>query len=248
MKLSHFICCLLLVVSCKKADQQLTKITAKNIAIDSTFVASTKITNLIAPYKEQLTGDMQETLTYTPIKLTKQNIDRQSTLGNLLADMCVAVANPLFKEKTNNSIDFSMFNSGGIRASIPAGNITKEHAFKLMPFDNELVVATLTGDKVKELVAYFIKNKAAHPLSKNIELTITGDTYTLLINGKPLDENKTYTVLTSDYLQDGGDKMNFFKNPVALTVLDYKMRDAIIDYFQKVDTLQTTIDNRVKLN
>ena len=42
--------------------------------------------------------------------------------------------------------------------------------------------------------------------------------------------------------------MNFFKNPVKLTPLNYKMRDAIIAYFQKVDTLQTAIDNRVKLN
>ena len=154
MKLSHFICGLLLIVSCKKADQHLTKITAKNIAVDSTLVPNAKIEALIAPYKVQLTDDMQEALTYTPVKLTKQNISMQSTLGNLLADMCVVVADTLYKEKTKNTIDFAMFNNGGIRASIPAGNITKEHAFKLMPFDNELVVATLSGDKVAALVAY----------------------------------------------------------------------------------------------
>jgi 2',3'-cyclic-nucleotide 2'-phosphodiesterase (5'-nucleotidase family) len=248
MKLSHFICGLLLIVSCKKADQHLTKITAKNIAVDSTLVPNVKIEALIAPYKVQLTDDMQEALTYTPVKLTKQNISMQSTLGNLLADMCVVVADTLYKEKTKNTIDFAMFNNGGIRASIPAGNITKEHAFKLMPFDNELVVATLSGDKVAALVTYFIKNKSAHPLSKNIALNITGTSYTLNINGKPLQKDKTYNVLTSDYLQGGGDRMNFFKNPVKLTPLNYKMRDAIIAYFQKVDTLQTAIDNRVKLN
>jgi hypothetical protein len=39
--------------------------------------------------------------------------------------------------------------------------------------------------------------------------------------------------------------MNFFKNPEKLTKLDYKVRDAILDYFEKVDTLTTTIDKRV---
>ncbi|MCG1036810.1 5'-nucleotidase C-terminal domain-containing protein [Polaribacter sargassicola] len=248
MKISHIICCFLLLVSCKKTEQQLTKITAKNIAIDSIIVPSTKINQLIAPYKEQLTSDMQEKLTFTPVKLTKQNISMQSTLGNLLADLSIEMANPIFKEKTKTTIDFSMFNNGGIRATIPAGNISKEHAFKLMPFDNEFVVVTLSGDKIEELVSYLIKNKAAHPLSKNIALTIKKDkTYTLKINGKNFSKDKTYTVLTTDYLQGGGDKMNFFKEPLKLTILDYKMRDAIIDYFKKVDSLQTDIDNRVTI-
>ncbi|SDR96972.1 5'-nucleotidase, C-terminal domain [Polaribacter sp. KT25b] len=248
MKLSHFICCLILLISCKEANNHLTKISAKNIGIDSMLVSSKSIENMIAPYKEELTADMQEVLSYSTVSFTLNATNRQSNLGNLLADLCMEVATPIFKKKTNTNIDFSMFNSGGIRSTIPIGNITKQHAFKLMPFDNELVVVTLTGDKINELVAYFIKNKEAHPLSKNINLTISDEEYSLKINGETFDKNKTYSVLTTDYLQGGGDKMNFFKNPVKLTFLDYKMRDAIIDYFQKVDTLQSAIDNRVKLN
>ena len=245
MKVSHFICCLLFLVSCKKTTQHLTKITAKNSTIDSTIVPSKSIDKIIQPYKEKLTADMQETLTFTAVALTKKNVAMQSTLGNLLADLCMEMANPIFKEKTNGRIDFSLFNNGGIRATIPAGNITKEHAFKLMPFDNELVVVELTGDKIVDLVTFFIKNKTAHPLSKNINLTITGETYALKINGTSFNKNRTYRVLTNDYLQTGGDKMNFFKNPVKLTVLDYKMRDVIIDYFKKTDTLQAFLDNRI---
>jgi len=245
MKLYQFIILFLLLFSCKNTEKHLDKITAKTIVIDSTIAPSVKIENMITPYKEKLIGDMQEALTYTSIPLTKKSIAMQSTLGNLLADMCLEMGNPVFKEKTNTSIDFSMFNSGGIRATIPSGKITKEHAFKLMPFDNEFVVATLTGDKITELFTYFIKNKKAHPLSKSINLTITDTDYTLKIKGKAFDKNKTYNVLTTDYLQGGGDKMNFFKNPVKLTKLDYKMRDAIIDYFKKTDTLRPTIDNRI---
>lgn len=245
MKYSYLLCLFLAVASCKKAKSNLTKITAKTIAVDSSFTSSTKIDSMVAPYKEKLASEMKQVLSYTPRELVRTDGEMQSTLGNLTADLYFDVANPIYQEKTKKSIDFSMFNYGGIRAAIPQGKVTTEHAFKLMPFENELVVAEITGDKIIELVQYFIENKRAHPLSKNVSLTITGNDFTLKLNGKDFDKNKTYSVLTSDYLQSGGDRMNFFKNPKELTKLDYKARNAIIDYFKKVDTLQATTDNRV---
>jgi 2',3'-cyclic-nucleotide 2'-phosphodiesterase (5'-nucleotidase family) len=245
MKRSYVLLFLLAISSCQKSEKQLVKITAKNIAIDNTIKASEEIVWIISPYKGKLISEMQEVLCYSPKEMVKNDGNMQSSLGNLMADMCFEMANPIFKEKTNESIDFVLFNNGGIRASLPAGKITKEHAFKLMPFDNELVVVNLTGEKVLELTNYFIKNKKAHPVSKSIQLTI-GENYNhLKIKGETFDKNKFYNVLTTDYLQGGGDKMNFFKNPKQLTLLDYKMRDAIIDYFRKKDTLHTAIDNRI---
>ena len=245
MKLIYTFLVLFVLVSCKKAPTQLTKITAKTTVVDSTVASTTTITDFVAPYKKQLTTKMEQVLSYTPINLTREDGKLQSTLGNLMADMCLDIANPLYQEKTNNTIDFAMFNNGGIRAPIPKGAVTMQHAFQLMPFENELVVATLTGEKVAELVSFFIENNRAHPLSKEINLILDGKDYTLMIHGKPLERTKTYNVLTSDYLQNGGDHMDFFKNPVTLTPLDYKVRDAIIDYFKKTDTIKVSLDNRV---
>ena len=70
--------------------------------------------------------------------------------------------------------------------------------------------------------------------------------YSLSINGVSFDKGRNYFVLTSDYLQSGGDKMDFFKNPVNLHKLDYKVRDAIIDYFKSKDTLESNLDGRFK--
>jgi 2',3'-cyclic-nucleotide 2'-phosphodiesterase (5'-nucleotidase family) len=245
MKRSYVLLFLLAISSCQKSEKQLVKITAKNIAIDNTIKASEEIVRVIHPYKRKLASEMQEVLCYSPQKMLKNDGNMQSTLGNLMADMCFEMSNPIFKEKTKATIDFVLFNNGGIRASLPAGKITKEHAFKLMPFDNELVVVNLTGEKVLELTNYFIKNSNAHPVCKNVQLTI-GENYNhLKIKGETFDKNKSYNVLTTDYLQGGGDNMNFFKNPKQLILLDYKMRDAIIDYFRKKDTLHSATDNRI---
>jgi len=64
------------------------------------------------------------------------------------------------------------------------------------------------------------------------------------IKGKPFDENKTYQVATSSYLADGGDNMGFFKDGLKVEDLNYFIRNAMIDYFIKVDTLTAEVDDR----
>ena len=51
-------------------------------------------------------------------------------------------------------------------------------------------------------------------------------------------------MLTSDYLANGGDNMDFFigKNQNKLGI---KLRDAIIEYCEQKDTLRIILDNRL---
>ena len=235
-----------LIFSCKKEKQVVTKITAKIIVIDSSFASNTDITKTIAPFKEKMIKEINTKISYTPKDIVRTDGDLESSLGNLLADLSYERANPLFYKETGKNIDFALFNYGGIRAGIPAGNITNKSAFELMPFDNVFVVVKLSGDKIVELINYLITNKTAHPLSKQIQLTITKKGYQLFINHKKFDKNKSYFVLTTDYLQSGGDNMVFFKNPMNIYKLDYLMRNAIVDFFKSVDTVKTVLDNRFK--
>lgn len=246
MKLWHPLLFVLLLASCKQNTPPLTKITANTLPLDSSVIAAGNIDSIILPYKKQLTAVMDSVLAYTPKDLVRTDGDMQSSLGNLMADLCYAVGNPIFTKMTGETdIDFAMLNHGGIRNGIPEGAVTTEHAFALMPFENELVVATISGEKVGELVDFFLENKRAHPLSKHIELRIKKEGYALEINGQAWNPDKTYKVLTSDYLQTGGDNMTFFKDPKALVKLDMKVRDAILTHFRAVDTLKTALDKRV---
>ena len=56
--------------------------------------------------------------------------------------------------------------------------------------------------------------------------------------------DRYYYVATSDFLLNGGDKMDFFNKSSENTFLNYKIRDLLIDYFIKIDTLKPKIDNR----
>jgi len=42
--------------------------------------------------------------------------------------------------------------------------------------------------------------------------------------------------------------MAFFNNPVNLYKTDYKIRNAMIDYFKKIDTIKAKIDDRYLRN
>ena len=72
---------------------------------------------------------------------------------------------------------------------------------------------------------------------------------TTLIKGVAFDSTRTYKVVTSDYLANGGDKMDFFKSPLKLETTGYKIRDAILDYLAEQQknnlTIQPALDGRM---
>jgi 2',3'-cyclic-nucleotide 2'-phosphodiesterase (5'-nucleotidase family) len=163
----------------------------------------------------------------------------------MMADVTLKLSNPIYNARTNKNIDFILLNHGGIRSMISKGDITVRTAYKVMPFENSVVVCELEGRHVYELINYLILNKKAHPISGiNIVLDKNYNLLDAKINGKNIDENKVYSVATSDYLLNGGDKMTFFEKSKKNIILDYKIRNILIDYFKEVDTVSFKIDNR----
>ncbi|MEQ6124865.1 5'-nucleotidase C-terminal domain-containing protein [Pseudotenacibaculum sp. MALMAid0570] len=235
----------LLLVSCKNEPQTLTKISGKTTLIDSLINQDSLIIKEYLPYKEKMITEVNKVLSYTTQNLVRTDGRLQSSLGNLIADLSFEKANELFEKQTGKKVDFAMSNYGGIRAGIWKGEVKVIHAFNLMPFDNTIVVVELTADKVRELFKYFITQNRAHPLSKNIQLTISKNTIDIKINEKPIEDGKTYFVATSNYLQKGGDNMNFFAKPESLYDSNFLVRDAIVEYFKNQDTLRSKLDNRI---
>lgn len=233
-----------ITVSCKEKNTGLKMVRGKQIEISTEIKSDPNIIKDIKPYKDQLQSKINEVLCYNPRDLSRVESELESSLGNFYADVCLESADSIFFEKTSHHIDFALFNYGGIRTAIPEGSVTVEQIFKLMPFENKLVVAHLSGKKVNELFSYLAKRKQAHPVA-GLKLQLKNDAFsTIKIQGITFDPDKSYWVLTHDYLQHGGDNMAFFKEPLDLFTSDYKVRDALIDQLRKLDTLETSIDNR----
>jgi len=155
-----------------------------------------------------------------------------------------------FLKRTGKKIDFVLLNHGGIRSIISKGNVSSRTAYEIMPFENNIVVVQLKGTTILELIDYLINFNKPHPIA-GIQVVLNNDNSLnrATIGNDAIDANKIYTVATSDYLVKGGDNMVFFKNAISITSIDYKIRTALIDYFIRIDTLHSQIDNRFyKLN
>lgn len=126
----------------------------------------------------------------------------ETNLGNLVARA--------YKEKMNADIGLS--NSGGIRASVAAGNITYETVLTVLPFGNQLAVTELTGEELKnwlEPVVLTMKGTGGFPQISGVEITVSTELKKITafkVNGKELCLKKKYKIALPEFTAAGGDK------------------------------------------
>lgn len=247
MTIKHILklCILGLIVSCNEG-VHLSKIEGKRIEINDSINSNKSIEDYIKPYRQHVNNDLDSVISYAPKTYSKKDGAFNTAIGNLMADAVHAESNPVFNSQTGKTIDFVLLNHGGIRSIISKGNITARTAYQVMPFENSVVVVALKGTQINKLFTYLSKAKRAHPVSKHVQLTLgkNFEIKTATVNGQKIDDAKTYYVATNDYLYNGGDRMDFFQKNEGLHVLNYKIRNVLIDYFKKKDTLSPQIDNR----
>ena len=204
-------------------EYKITKIQDENIEVSEE--ADSLISAIIFPYKDSIETEMNEVLTYTNTILSKGK--PEGTLGNFVTDLCLNYANA----------DICIMNNGGLRTSIYTGEVTKGKIYELMPFENELVVLKLNKRGFNEMIQYIIK-KGGEPFS-GFKLKVNNEEIEI-IKTFSFKENKYIKVLTSDYLAN---KKEFFKD-IKQEKTGLKLRNVIIDYCSKIDTINVKLDNR----
>ena len=203
---------------------------------------------LISPYKEELSATINEVICKSAMEMSKNR--PEGLLGNFVADLILDIGQEMYIPDSLDKIDFCYLNHGGLRASLPQGDISRQRVFELMPFENELVVITLSKQGILDLVEY-VKQRGGDPVA-GIRLKFSGDISDVMINGKTLDPNKNYKVITTDYLANGGDRMHFFTADSRLNIekVGIKMRDAIMYYFEREGQegrlLKSNLDGRIQ--
>ena len=217
-----------------------------NIEINQQVLSDSSIVKYYQPFKKNLEESLMNTpISYSPETYKKNDGELNSTLSNMFADATYEMSNPVFNKISGKNIDIVLLNNGGIRSIISKGNISEKTAFELMPFENSIVVLELSGLSIVKMIDYLRKVKLQHPIS-GLQITLNNDysVNQVKINGVSIENEKKYYVATTDYLLDGGDKMYFLAETTKTSDINYKMRDILIDYFKKYDTLKLKTDNR----
>jgi len=177
----------------------------------------------IIPYSEKVKTETEKVIAVSSEAIIKDR--EQSPLGNFICDAMKFSAQIEFKGSICNVV---ISNRGGMRATLPKGEIRVRNIFEVMPFDNELVMLTITGKKLLEGLNTITEKY--HPfLGLQIKIK-NNDILEALINNETIDSTKTYNIITSDYIANGGDNFAFLQNPIETKHCNLKIRDAMITY------------------
>ena len=182
---------------------------------------------IIAPFSSKLEKEMNTILAQCELDMFKSI--PEGILGNFIADLTLAKTNQYCEEAGLPPADICLLNNGGLRTSLPKGPVYKKRIFELMPFENEMVVLTITGEKMKGLFEFLARINGMPIGGMTLEIN-KGKPQAMMIGGQPFDISREYRVATSDYLAEGGDKMRFFLDPIKRDNLGHKLRDAIIEF------------------
>lgn len=219
------------------------------ISVDSTEapLKHQGVDSVIAIYRGALEAEMNEILAYAAQTMSRGT--PEGLLNNFVADLCFEIGQELYQPDDGHQIDFALFNYGGLRASIRQGPITRANVFELMPFENEMVVLTLTPEKTLELFDYLAEASVGMPVS-GLRVSIDNNAVKdVSIGGEAFDPNRNYKVLSSDYLAGGGDNMTFFLAPMNSEILGMRIRDAIILHLQRQHEagkeIKSSLDGRI---
>lgn len=183
---------------------------------------------------------------------------QETNMGDFAADAILWQARQNLGE---DRVDLALTNGGGIRATIPAGEITMNDMKTVFPFGNTIVTIDVTGEQLLEALEAATCSTptaiGAFPQVSGIEFTINtavpyenGDLYpnstyykpanpgsriTITeINGEPFDPNEVYTVATNDFTAAGGDTYYVFSEGTNLTMTAVALDDALINYVSEV--------------
>jgi 5'-nucleotidase len=179
---------------------------------------------IVDEYTASVSYKMEEVIGNCPQAIRKGS--PESPLYNLTGDALIWMA----KEYMDVDADVSLYNSGGLRAEISAGDLTIGDVYAVYPFDNVLSIVTMKGSDLKTMFNY-VASSGGLPVNSDVKLVISNKKVkSVTVGGKAIENNKTYTVATIDYLVEL--ERYGFENAISRSDSPEIIRDYFVEYFR----------------
>jgi 5'-nucleotidase len=245
-----------------RIDLNITKSTGKLESIDWQVIPVTdKIKDDVAfaPLNEKygpLLKSLELTVGHTEVELDlkSENVrTKETNMGDFIADA--------FRQAIGS--DVALINGGSIRAdtTVEPGVLTKRDVLSILPFNNRVVKLQLTGAIIRAALEHGVASlgtesqpgrfpqvsgmryefDARRPAGKRIT--------SITVNGKPLDDQRTYTLATTSYVAiDAGDGYDMFRKG-TLVIPPEKApseTDILMKAVSSVPAIAPKTDGRIK--
>ncbi|MEZ4650219.1 MAG: 5'-nucleotidase C-terminal domain-containing protein [Candidatus Eisenbacteria bacterium] len=181
------------------------------------------VTALVHRYRDEIAPTLDEVIATAPNGIASNRIESQ--MGNWMTD--------LMREATRS--DFAFQNPGGIRSSLDAGPVRFADVYRVMPFDNTIVVTEMTGDEVRAyLEAAARRGDTLHVSGLHYAVDFREPegarvTKLVLADGSPLDGSRTYRLAVNNFMAGGGSDLPELNGRPTTVDTGMLVRDVLIN-------------------
>jgi 5'-nucleotidase/UDP-sugar diphosphatase len=209
------------------------------------YVEDKAILEAMSPYMEQANELLSQPIGEALVTLVgdkSESRSQETNLGNLITDG--------MRAKVGADIAFQ--NGGGIRAGIAEGTITYRSVLTVQPFGNILTTLEMSGAQVMDVLNY----AASLDSGAGAFLHVSGVKWTLnrqtkkaedvMVDDAPIDLEKTYTVVTNNFMASGGDGYAMLKD-IPQYETGFVDADALMEYIGMLDKVEPKVEGRLTI-
>ena len=199
------------------------------------IVPDPAIETLLAPALARVEEEQVRKLGIPVPKPLGREYEQESALGDMLADSLRGL----------DHADIALLNPGGLRADLPAGELTFGEMYEVIPFDNTIATLSVSGAELERLLGAAYNGHKGVFQESGLKVELGGCPgpgrlkEVSLADGSPIDPARTYRVVVPDFLARGGDGLMPAVSSLGKAEIDLGMsrplnfRDALIAYWQK---------------
>jgi 5'-nucleotidase len=173
---------------------------------------------------------------------------QECTMGNLIADAMLA-------RVKDQGIDVAIQNGGGIRASIDAGEVTMGEVLTVLPFQNTLSTFQVTGATLVEAlengVSQIEEGAGRFPQVAGMSFAFDASAEPgsrvsdVMIGGEPIEMDRTYGVVSNNYVRNGGDGYKMFQDAANAYDFGPDLADVTAEYLADNAPYKPYTDGRI---
>ena len=227
------------------------------IFIDESIREDEEMLELLDEYRPAIDALMTRVVGSTSTNLNGAREDiraRETNLGNLICDAMIWKAADL-------GATIAIQNGGGIRASIPAGEIAMGQVLEVLPYGNQLTTLTVTGEGLLAAIENGVSgvedgagrfphvggmkytfDPALDPGARVTALDVWDEASASYV---PLDLTASYTIATNNYLAGGGDGYDYSEASDRYDT-GWLLSDALAEYLSEVGAVAPAIEGRIR--
>lgn len=199
--------------------------------------------SVLSPYVEKVDKELNVVVGRTQGELHRRGRSN-NPMGNFITECMRSVYDA----------DVAFTNTGGLRTDIPSGQITMRDLQEVLPFGNSMVVLRMPGWMLLDIFDLKASSRSGGIYQSGARLVVDPTApqgrrvLQCEIGGEPIDPQRTYRVVTSDYLLEGnsGYEMLTTLDEDDIERTETVTRDAVARYLRQNSPVHFTADDRYR--